>query len=220
MTAALGMYQRLNLPLPWNPTQKKHPLVVYGGATAVGAFAIKFAKLSNIHPLIVVAGKGAQFVETLIEREKGDTIIDYREGDEAVRRKIHESAGGPIHHAFDAVAEKGSVQNISAALTKPGAITAVLPSADGAPEGIAISSTFVATAHGEPSEGQTIGDREFARAFFALIGRGLAQGWYSGHPYEVRPGGLHALEGALQDLHAGKASAVKYVVRIGETQTA
>lgn len=27
------------------------------GATAVGAFALKFAKISNIHPLIVVAGK-------------------------------------------------------------------------------------------------------------------------------------------------------------------
>ncbi|KAJ5151627.1 hypothetical protein N7492_009922 [Penicillium capsulatum] len=220
MTAAIGLYQRLSLPLPWNPATEKTPLVIYGGATAVGAFAIKFAKLSNIHPLIVVAGRGTQFVETLIEREKGDTIIDYREGDEAVQKKIRESAGGsPIHYAFDAVSEKGSWQNISTGLTKPGKITVVLPAiGDKLPDGISIERTFVGAAHSDPAEGKTVHDREFATAFFAFIGRGLAQGWYSGHPYEVRPGGLGGLEGALQDLYRGKASAVKYVVRIGETE--
>ncbi|KAJ6088065.1 hypothetical protein N7499_004247 [Penicillium canescens] len=53
--------------------------------------------------------------------------------------------------------------------------------------------------------GKTVEDNEFS-------------GWFSGHPYEVRPGGLARLEGALQDLKSGKASAIKYVVRIGETK--
>ncbi|KAJ5667740.1 uncharacterized protein N7477_006310 [Penicillium maclennaniae] len=120
MTAALGLYQILGLPLPWKPTSAPQPLVIYGGATAVGAFALKFAQLSNIHPLIVVAGKGRDFVETLIDRSKGDTIIDYREGDEAVQTKIKSAAAGkPIHHAYDAVSEKGSYQNLCASLTAP-----------------------------------------------------------------------------------------------------
>lgn len=220
MTAALGLYQRLNLPLPWNPTSEPLPLVIYGGATAVGAFALKFAKLSNIHPLIVVAGKGSAFVETLIDRSKGDTIIDYREGDDAVRAKIRAAAGGrPIHHAYDAISEKGSYQNLAATMTAPGKITTVLPlkEGDSLPEGIANERTMVGTVHFNPAEGKTIDDREFGAAFFPLIGRGLAQGWFSGHPYEVRPGGLNGIEGALRDLEAGKASAVKYVVRIAET---
>lgn len=216
MTAALGLYQRLSLPLPWNPTSEKLPLVVYGGATAVGAFALKFAKLSNIHPLIVVAGKGSAFVETLIDREKGDTIIDYREGDDAVRTKIKEAVGGsPIHYAYDAVSEKGSSQNLGAVLTKPGKITTVLDTDNSQlPDGITVHKTNVGSVH----RPETPGDRDFGAAFFPLIGRGLAEGWYSGHPYEVRPGGLHGVEGALRDLESGKASAVKYVVRIGETQ--
>lgn len=220
MTAALGLYQRLNLPLPWNPTSESLPLVVYGGATAVGAFALKFAKLSNIHPLIVVAGKGSAFVETLIDRSKGDTIIDYREGDDAVRSKIKAAAGGrPIHHAYDAISEKGSYKNLAAAMTAPAKITTVLPVKEGdtLPEGIVEDRTMVGTVHFNPAEGKTIDDREFGAAFFPLIGRGLAQGWFSGHPYEVRPGGLNGIEGALKDLEAGKASAVKYVVRITET---
>lgn len=221
MTAALGLYQRLNLPLPWNPTSEPLPLVVYGGATAVGAFALKFAKVSNIHPLIVVAGKGSAFVETLIDRSKGDTVIDYREGDEEVRYKIKAAAGGrPIHHAYDAISEKGSSQNIAAAMTAPGKIAVVLQPKEGDtfPEGIITDRTMVGTVHFNPAEGKTIDDREFGAAFFPLIGRGLAQGWFSGHPYEVRPGGLNGVERALRDLEAGKASAVKYVVKIADTE--
>ncbi|KAJ5128734.1 hypothetical protein N7448_002450 [Penicillium atrosanguineum] len=220
MTAALGLYQRLKLPLPWNPATDPLPLVVYGGATAVGAFVIKFARLSNIHPLITVAGKGSAFVETLIDREKGDTIIDYREGDEVVRAKIKEAAGGrSIHYAYDAVGEHGSHQNVDAVMTAPGEITTMFLSGDyQPPQGIVIGQTIAGSVHMSPAAGKTLEDIEFGAAFFQFIGRGLSQGWFSGHPYEVRPGGLAGLQGALQDLKAGKASAIKYVVRIGETE--
>lgn len=193
---------------------------MYGGATAVGAFAIKFARLSNLHPLIVVAGKGSAFVESLIDREKGDTIIDYRDGDELVRSKIKDAARGrPIHYAYDGVGEHGSHQNLGAVMTAPAEITAMLPSRDyQPPEGILIGQPMAGTVHMPPAAGKTIEDNEFGAAFFQFIGRGLAQGWFSGHPYEVRPGGLAGLEEALRDLRAGKASAVKYVVRIGETE--
>ncbi|CAG8058839.1 unnamed protein product [Penicillium salamii] len=221
MTAALGLYQELKLPVPWSPADKPTPLVVYGGATAVGAFAIKFAQLSNIHPIIAVAGKGASFVETLISKDKGDTIIDYREGDEAVRSKIKAAANVPIHHAYDAVSEKGSYLNLGAALEAPGRITVVLPGGEyQTPDGISIHRTMVGSVHTPPPEGQKLGDKEFGAAFFQFIGRGLAQGWFSGHPTEVRKGGLGGLEGALKDLEAGKASAVKYVVRIADTDGA
>ncbi|KAJ5762718.1 chaperonin 10-like protein [Penicillium manginii] len=218
MTSAVAMFQRSNLPLPWNPTSEPFPYVIYGGATAVGAFAIKLAQLSNIHPLIVVAGRGSAFVETLINREKGDTIIDYRQDDDSIRENIKAAAGGkPIHHALDAVSEKGSYLNIGTVMTGPGQLTLVMPGIDYQPEGISVTHAVVGYIHAPASPGKTIEDTEFAAAFYQLMGRGLAQGWFSGHPYEVRPGGLAGLQGAMLDLQAGKASAVKYVVRIGET---
>ncbi|PYH46063.1 zinc-binding alcohol dehydrogenase family protein [Aspergillus saccharolyticus JOP 1030-1] len=219
-TSAVGLYQQLSLPLPWHPATEPLPLVVYGGSTAVGAFAIKLACLSNIHPLIVVAGKGASYVETLIDRSKGDTIIDYREGDEAVRQKIQAAAGGrPIHHAYDAVSEKGSYHNLGAALTAPAKINVVLSGSDfkGLPEGVQILKTYCGSVHQSAAAGEMAGEAEFGAAFFAFVGRGLAQGWFRGHPHEVRPNGLAGLQGALKDLQAGKASAVKYVVRIADT---
>ncbi|KAF2180873.1 hypothetical protein K469DRAFT_692426 [Zopfia rhizophila CBS 207.26] len=60
MAAALALYIRLGLPEPWEKLAvdvAEIPLLVYGGATAVGAFAIKLAGKSGIHPLAVVAGR-------------------------------------------------------------------------------------------------------------------------------------------------------------------
>lgn len=61
-------------------------------------------------------------------------------------------------------------------------------------------------------------DREFAAAWFRLFAMGLKEGWFSGHPHEVVAGGLGGIEKALQNLKDGKASAVKYVFRIEETE--
>ncbi|KAJ9136989.1 GroES-like protein [Coniochaeta hoffmannii] len=40
MTAALALYQHLRLPLPTVPGQKDIPILIYGGASAVGAYAL------------------------------------------------------------------------------------------------------------------------------------------------------------------------------------
>jgi NADPH:quinone reductase len=80
MTAALALHQHLGIPPPWRPVSQgsNYPVLIYGGASAVGAFALKLAKLSNCNPIITVAGNGIQFVESL---KAADAIIDYRAGD-------------------------------------------------------------------------------------------------------------------------------------------
>jgi len=131
LTAAIGLHVRLGLPVPWLATESPTPLLVYGGSSAVGAYALKLASHANIHPLIVVAGSGSAYVETLIDRSKGDTIVDYRKGDEAVVSGIKEALkGSKLSYAFDAVSEKGSYKNIVQVLDPHGAITLVLPGKD------------------------------------------------------------------------------------------
>ncbi len=61
MTASLALYWTLQLPQPWTPAINPNPLLVYGGSSAVGAFAIKLAIASNLHPIIAVAGAGIQY---------------------------------------------------------------------------------------------------------------------------------------------------------------
>ncbi|KAL8799732.1 MAG: hypothetical protein Q9182_005675 [Xanthomendoza sp. 2 TL-2023] len=231
MTAAMGLYQRLQgLSLPWHPTTKPDPLIVYGAASAVGAYTIKLAQLSNIHPLICVAGRGTQFVETIINKDKGDVILDYRGGDDklvANMKTAIENAGGKVEYAFDAVSEHGSYENICKVLDhETGQITLVLPGKDysAIPSSIKQTTTMVGAVHADMDQnefqketGSPTGNTDFGYVMFRLFSRGLSQGWFRGHPHEVVPGGLAGISGALQSLKDGKASAVKYVFRIDET---
>ncbi|KAL2002021.1 hypothetical protein VTN02DRAFT_807 [Thermoascus thermophilus] len=222
MTAAIGLFSRLQLPDPWTPSPSSIPLIIYGGSTAVGAYAIKLAVRANIHPLIVVAGGGAHYVEKLIDRTKGDTIIDYRPGPDAVVQGIQDALRSTGHqkveYAFDAVSAHGSAQNILKVLDPNGTITFVLPYqdiADTFPPTLRHSWTVVGCVHG--TMGGNDRDKDFGYVYFRYMARGLAEGWFTGHPHEVRQNGLEGVDQALKDLKAGKASAVKYVFRIGET---
>ena len=226
MTAAIGLYAELKLPPPWTPTtnsddkqekqqQQVLPLVVYGAASAVGAFAIQFAQKSDIHPIIAIAGRGEKFVETLIDRSKGDTIVDYRKGDDAVVQGIRDALKGKkLCYAFDAITEHNSYVNIAQVLERGkdvGHLTVVLPikEKEEVLQGFDKTTTYVGKVHGDY--------KDFGFVYFRAMGYGLQQGWLRAHPQEVVEGGLAGIEGALKNLKEGKVSAVKYVFRIADT---
>lgn len=229
MTAAFALYHNLKLPLPWEGSSAKLPLLIYGGSSAIGTFAIKFALRSNIHPLIVVAGKSRDFVESLLSKSQGDAVIDYREGPDAVVRGVQEaleaSRSGPAYHAFDCVSEKGSFQTLSRVLDPQGHVTLVLPEGDytSIPLSMTTSLTYVGIAHTEAPDASRLkgirhvgngNGKELAFVISRLIGRGLQEKWLSGHPHEIVPGGLNGVSTALRNLKEGKANAVKYVLKL------
>jgi hypothetical protein len=188
--------------------------------------------LSNIHPIIAVAGRAQAFVEKLITRNKGDTIVDYRNGDPAVVSGIKDAlkkAGvSEVKHAFDAVSEHNSYQNLSQVLSKEGSkITLVLPAKDykEIPDYIQKSTTMVGSVHAKiPTDstkgkaGIKTGGKEFGFVFFRFFARGLQEGWFTAHPWEVIPGGLNGVEKGLANMKAGVNSATKYVFKIEDTK--
>lgn len=211
MTAAIGLYISLGLPEPWKkpaPQAADTPLLVYGGATSVGAFVIKLAKKGGLHPIIAVAGRGANLVETLLDRSKGDTIVDYRNGDEATVEGIKEALGGKkLFYAYDAVTEHNSTANIAQVLeAQGGKYTCVLPDEGKLDTGAKSIRTIVYSAFAE--------DEDFAHLMFRYMAKGLRDGWFNGHPYEVVPGGLDGVDAALKELKAGKVSGMKKVFNV------
>ncbi|KAJ4350604.1 hypothetical protein N0V95_004608 [Ascochyta clinopodiicola] len=214
MTSAIGLYspEHLGLPNTFTPATQRSPLIIYGAASAVGAFALQLAKQSNIHPIIAVAGRGIPFVESLVDRNKGDTIVDYRQGDAAVVQGLKDATNGfELLHAFDAISEKNSYVNIAEVLASGGKVATVWRAdAKLLPKNVTASAISVLSVHQH--------EKELGHAYFRIMARGLQDGWFNPHPYEVVPGGLHSLDVALLNLRDGKASALKYVVRIEETQ--
>lgn len=225
MTAAVALYLRLGLPQPWspeasNPSPTPTPLIIYGAASAVGLYAVQLAQRSNIHPILCVAGRACAHVEQYLDKSKGDVVLDYRDGDEAVVAGLVAAAGKSgveVRHALDAVAEGSSITNIGEVFSRDGQgargkkVTFVLGGEkEGLPEGVEKSITLVGSVHKEV--------KDFGHVYFRYFARGLQEGWFKAHRTEVVPGGLGGVETGLKNLRDGKASAVKYVFRIAETE--
>ena len=223
MTAALGLYQFLRLPQPWPARDaweggEGAPLVIYGAASAVGVYALQLAKRSGIHPLLCIAGRAQDYVAQFLDPSQGDVLIDYRQGDEHVISSLTDALQGRVPAVLDAVASGGSVENIGEVFRRlpgggeGGKVTYVLDGPkDGVPEAVEQSITRVGFVHKD-------GGRDFGYVYFRYFARGLQEGWFKPQRTEVVPGGLAGIEGALVRLKEGKASGVKYVFRIGETE--
>lgn len=214
LTAAVGLAQHLRLPHPWSPLRDDEaspPLVIYGASSAVGIYALQLAARANIHPLICVAGASCPHVEKFLDPAKGDVVVDYRDGDDAVVEGIRKAASGrKLLHAYDAVSEKGSYVNLGKVLAEGATITTVLFHKDDAPTHVKFSRTMVGSVHKE--------DRDLGFVYMRYFAQGLRDGWFKAQPQEVVPGGLGGVQTALENLKAGRASAVKYVFRIEDTK--
>jgi len=216
----MALYRNLRLPPPWSPASTSIPLVVYGASSAVGSFALKLARSSNIHPIIAVAGKGTKYVETLIDRTKDDIVIDYRNGPDSTIDQIraHLQAGNydKPSHGLDPGIGISSQKVLTEIVAPGGAINLVLPS-DFDVEPAVKSLTSVGVVHNQDNGAYGDDASDLGFVICRWFTRSLQLGTFEGHPFEVRAGGLEGVEQALKDLRNGKASAVKYVFRIADT---
>ncbi|KAI9091551.1 hypothetical protein DFS34DRAFT_697455 [Phlyctochytrium arcticum] len=184
-----AFHQELDLPLPWHPrkdTDPEIPLIIYGGSTAVGAFALKLAKLSNIHPVIIAAGKGQAYVESL---KAADHIINYRETKD-VTAAIKTALGARCRH------HRRALHTIMVW------------------SGTCTSGKIIANSKNweKPEVGR---DVDFGFIFYRYFGFLLQQGRFSGHPQKVL-GGLDKVGEGLKLLYDNKVSAEKLVYRVAK----
>ena len=240
MTAAVGLYLTLGLPEPWKPLHTGRQLIIYGASGAVGSFAIQLAQLSNIHPIIAVAGKARDHVEKLIDRSKGDAICDYRNGDDALVSEMQEAlkttGHDKVEYALDCMSEKakGSYPNILKVLDPKGHICLIQNyDPKDMPESITHTRATVRWVHQNintyagmssgPEEIPNLTDsvtgcRDFGYVMYRFFGQALEKGFLKGHPHKVVVGGLGGVQTALNDLKSGQASGVKYIFQIADTR--
>ncbi|CAN9337944.1 unnamed protein product [Alternaria alternata] len=222
LTAVVSLFFNLELPTPWLPAKAPTPLVIYGASTAVGSYAIKLAQNSNIHPIIAIAGKGTSFVETLLDRSKGDAVFDYRKGADVTVKGIREHLKtgdyGKVRHGLDPGIGEATKHVLTKIVAPDGAINIVLPN-NWETGSVKKTMTMVGVIHNAPAtEFGYFGDaRDLGLVSCRWFTKAWEQGTFEGHPYEVKPGGLEAVEQALKDLKDGKNSATKYVFRIADT---
>jgi NADPH2:quinone reductase len=229
ITAALGVFKNRPLPTPWNPAPRdaKHPIVVYGASSAVGAFAVKLASLANLHPIIAIAGQSGDVVKSILDPKKGDMFLDYRQGPEKLIQRIR-STPEDNHFAFDAICGEGTSELLCQVLHPENSyLGRSLRLEEGVtkiPQNIDCQVAF-APGLWEPNDpdgpdgenSPNVGPRAFATVAFAYLTFALENELIQGHPYEVLPNGLEGLSDALKAVKAGKNKGVKYVCEIAAT---
>ncbi|TVY68914.1 Trans-enoyl reductase [Lachnellula suecica] len=225
ITAALALYRHLPLPEPWNPAKEATPLVIYGASSAVGAFAVKLAVLSNIHPIIAIAGGGGDIIAPVLRADKGDILLDYRSGKEALVKSIRRVAPH-VKYVFDSISNEETVELLTSVLEPNGSIYA--SSLGGSqlkiPAGIQLEIPFAPglwepydPAGPEGPKSPNIAPRAFSHAFFGYLSFAWSEGLIKVHPHKVLPNGLASLEEGIKGLRDGKNHGLKYLYEIAAT---
>lgn len=233
-TAAVALFNRLGFPEPWaygrsEDKEKKNHLLVYGASTAVGAYAIKLASVANIHPIVAIGSPNSEFVKPFLDESKGDRLLNYKEwkSEEDMIKAVQSAAkeagleDGRFWNVFDGVSETGTFDVLSKALAGPPnaagqkpKIAVVLPGRDysAADPSVEIPQVMVGDVHGD-TEGHSLFGLVWGQAFI----RGITEGWFKTHPYELSEGGLEkGVESALKGLKDGTVRGKKMVIRVSD----
>jgi hypothetical protein len=99
-TAAQVLYTRLGLPYPPAKADGSEWILIYGGSTSVGLFAIQLAKLAGFKVVSTASPRNFD----LVKKFGADEVVDYHNAEEAVEQ-IKKITGGKITKALDTISE-------------------------------------------------------------------------------------------------------------------
>ncbi|TBU65354.1 GroES-like protein [Dichomitus squalens] len=220
-TAVQALYHptRLGLVEPPARAPKAEWVLVYGGSSAVGQFAIQLLRLSGYKVVTTASPRNFELVRSL----GADAVFDYK--DPEVVSKIKAATGDSVSVALDTISENGS-QTISAESLGPsgGKVVLVLtqdPNATSRKD-VQFKETLIYTALGRgfpwPINNHHFDvsheDTAHMVAFLEKVSQLVKDGGVKSLPVKLWEGGLPAIPDGLQYMREGKVSAQKIVYKI------
>ncbi|KAK6846352.1 hypothetical protein PG987_001540 [Apiospora arundinis] len=221
-TAVQALFQRLKLPEPSKPAKSAFPILINGGTSSVGKYAVQLAKMAG---LFVVATASKRNHE-LLKQLGADATVDYNDADwvDQVKKVTHDG----LEYAFDCISEKETTPVVAQCLspTKGGHIMCILPrkTAELPQElqnKVRVESTIAYSVFGRPLKygdfdnygGETPADKAFWEKYLALLPEYLESGRVK--PNKVKEfGGFEDIQKGFEIHAQGKVSAEKLVYKI------
>ncbi|CAK9782629.1 GroES-like protein [Cutaneotrichosporon oleaginosum] len=206
LTAAQGAFYRLGVPLPPDfPTPaiksaspaplsvKNATVLVYGGSTSLGMFALQLLRRALPHAQIiaVASAKHAQFLSA--SPYTADTVVDYR--NDAWPDDVRALAPQGVDYALDCISEGATVERVHSTLAEQARLAVFRsPSGGGFPADLRVSPIYGAVweglGHDVGYNGGVLPADPAARAFAVAF-----DAYLSLHPLEPNPTRL--LDGGL-----------------------
>ena len=208
----------MGLPLP--PAKAGANVLVWGGSTSVGQYAIQLAKAAGCFVVTTASTARHDYLKQL----GADACVDYKDSD--VVAKIKQAVNGDLPYAIDCISEKGSTGLASDALS--GAhpqITTILPVAPNEiPSNVQQRAVLMYTIFGREMDflGTHIpakaNDKAFAAKYYQLLTDVLLpQGLLKPNKATKIAGGLNGVEEGFQRMMDNKIAAEKLVYTLAET---
>jgi threonine dehydrogenase-like Zn-dependent dehydrogenase len=94
-TQGLVLYKALQLPLPTQPAEEPFPILIHGGSTSTGMWAIQYAKASGLTVIATASPRNFDYLKSL----GADAVFDYRSP--TAGAEIRALTGNRLKHALD-----------------------------------------------------------------------------------------------------------------------
>ncbi|KAI0278389.1 dehydrogenase [Russula aff. rugulosa BPL654] len=206
LTALQCLHESLELPSPFEARstaeQPRRTILIWGGASALGQYAIQFAKLAGLRVVTTASSKNFDLVKGL----GADEVFDYR--DEGVVENIRVATGNALDIAFDTISEGKTPAQVTGAIgDKGGKVASILPYESPRPT-VEVTFSILPNLIRRGTNGKWYVD---------LFKRILATGKVKPIPVFIQPNGLAGVKDGLQYMEDGKVSGQKLTYRISDT---
>lgn len=216
-TVGQGLYQSLGLAWPTEPLKEPVPILIYGGSTATGTMAIRFAKLSGYAVYTTCSPRNFD----LVKKMGADHVCDYKDPNAAA--EIRKMTDNNLKLAFDTVSVESSAKFCGDALSTDGGHYNNILQSTVHRKNVQSQSTLAYTTIGEAFDFGDIQipakpeDKEFAEKFLPVAARLLAEGKIQPHPPYVGKDGLKGVLDGMQQMREDRISGQKLVYKVDET---
>ena len=122
-TALQCLHETLELPSPFDARSgPERTILIWGGSSSVGQYAIQFAKLGGFRVITTASPKNFNLVKDL----GADEVFDY--GDESVVENIRAYTSNALEIAIDTISEGKTPKQVTGSIgSKGGKVAIILP---------------------------------------------------------------------------------------------
>ncbi|CAG8441020.1 15067_t:CDS:2 [Funneliformis caledonium] len=203
LTAAIGLYHELNLPLPTeNPSWfREEFILIWGGSSSVGSYAVQLAANTGLSVIATASPKNHDYLRSI----GAAYVIDYNAPD--VIDQINSITNNQLKYVFDIIGSESS--NIGLKVLAPnGKLAHTSEGPTDTKDDVQIKRVVLGVAHRD-----TQGFLKTVNKLAKVIEQLLFEGRIQPNNIEVIEGGLNGIPSGLQKLKEGRVSATKLVAK-------